>query len=149
MRKAKRWVFLGIVLFLVCSVEGVKAQSGLQSLERLTVYDGGGKKIATVLGFAGFPPIPVVAFSKNGITAVLIAWRDKLRGTENSFYFTSANCTGTAYLSLADRVPPTVVSDTSLYIADTSFPPSDITVNSILRNPGETFEDCLDRKSVV
>jgi hypothetical protein len=119
------------------------AQRGLQSLEKLTVYDGGGKKVGTVLRFAGYPPVPVVAFSKDAITAVLIAWRDKLRGTETSFYFTSANCTGTAYLSLADRVPPTVVWNNVIYVPDTTFPPSDITVNSILRNPGEAFEDCF------
>ena len=143
MKAATIWLLSSVMLLCGLLTTELYAQRGLRFLENLTVYDGGGKKVGAVLGFIGHPPIPVVALVKNDEIALLIAWKDRIRGTESSFYFTTANCTGTAYLPLrAEREPPTLVKNGLVYLPDSALPPAAITVSSVLNSPGEAFESC-------
>jgi hypothetical protein len=118
-------------------------QDALQPVQGLTVFDGNGKRVGTVLGFAGGSgAFPSVAFRLDGRLIILNVERHRFTGsgftgTFGSFYFESANCTGTPFVpgpaGSGDTLAPGHILDGTFLLA-----PDGAARTIIVRSQGST-----------
>ncbi|OFV90947.1 MAG: hypothetical protein A3H28_03510 [Acidobacteria bacterium RIFCSPLOWO2_02_FULL_61_28] len=160
MRQRKSLLLAALTFFLGCSFlsPGGKAEEKtIQPVQNLTIFDGGGKRVGTVLGFnfestgglQGFVQggDATVAMRIAGELVILYVRLDRFIGKEQGFTldytnatlrFESSNCAGTPYIP-APNVPPTpplaplhVLNGTRLYAL--GGPPRSIVLRSIEQN---------------
>jgi len=101
--------FRVIVLSLLLGL-GLAHQNGFageksttQPVQSLSVFDSNGKRVGSVLGFAGSNELPTVGLRVDGRLIVLKVERDKFSQSGftaeySTLYFESSNCTGTPFI---------------------------------------------------
>ncbi len=158
MRGRYRRLMVGVAVLVSFATSVAYGQARLQPVERLTIFDAGGRVVGNIVGFsdfgggfpffgpftgdpagpfnfAGKPPVfqPLVAFRVDSILLVLGVERRRFLGSENQLVFESADCSGTPFFDTeVSMVPRTAVRNHTVYVPDPNSGHRLITVRSFL-----------------
>ena len=132
---ASALLFAGLLVFLLSASTAHTQNTGLQSVNQLTVIDAYGKRVGTVLSAetSVFDNPLWVALKVGGVSFLIGVKRNAFIGTLG-LVFESTNCSGTAFMqSLPELVLPySAIRDQTVYLPDPQSTPRSVNFRSVL-----------------